>query len=102
MKNLPKKIYLDFNNPSDKDDDEVDFKEVTDITWSDCDIRGRNIGYINLDVIENIKKEIKEEIVRLEKLEKKRVDCKDYAGALRRESEREACIRIFATINSML
>ena len=48
--------------------------------------------------IELIKQQIKEEITRLEKLEKERVLCKDYSGALRREAEREACMRIFSMV----
>ena len=43
--------------------------------------------------VEFIIKEIKEEIQRVSELEEERLKCKDYAGALRRESEREAYLR---------
>ena len=45
--------------------------------------------------MEFLMQEIKEEIKRLEDLEEERLRCHDYAGALRRQSEREACLRIW-------
>lgn len=48
--------------------------------------------------IEFIKEQIKEEIERLDKLEEERLLCKDYAGALKMESKREGCLRIWQII----
>ena len=44
---------------------------------------------------EFIKKEINNEINRLEQLESERLSCEDYAGALCCKSERQACLKIW-------
>lgn len=55
MKNLPDKIYLNLGELSEEELNETDFQDLSEITWSEDDVQGKNVEYVRKDdFIENI------------------------------------------------
>jgi len=50
MKNLPDKIYLNLGDLSEEEYNELDFNDLSEVTWSDDDVQGRNVEYVRKDV----------------------------------------------------
>lgn len=50
MKNLPKKIYLNLGDLSEEEYNELDFHDLSEVTWSDDDVQSRNVEYVCKDV----------------------------------------------------
>lgn len=46
MKNIPKRIYLQIGDLTDKDDSNIDFNELSDVCWSSEKIFSTDIEYI--------------------------------------------------------
>lgn len=49
MKNLPDKIYLNLGDLSEEEYNELDFHDLSEVTWSEDDVQGRNVGYVLKD-----------------------------------------------------
>lgn len=49
MKNLPDKIYLNLGELSEEEFNETDFQNLSEVTWSEDDVQGRNIEYTRTD-----------------------------------------------------
>jgi len=46
MKNLPDKIYLNLGDLTEEEYNETDFQDLSEVTWSEDDVQGKNIEYI--------------------------------------------------------
>lgn len=51
MKNLPKKIYLNLGDLSEEEYNELDFHDLSEVTWSEDDVQGRNVEYVRTDAL---------------------------------------------------
>ena len=49
MKNLPEKIYLNLGDLTEEEYNETDFQDLSEVTWSEDDVQGRNIKYVRKD-----------------------------------------------------
>lgn len=49
MKNLPDKIYLNLGDLSEEEHNELDFHDLSQVTWSEDDVQGRNAEYVRKD-----------------------------------------------------
>lgn len=49
MKNLPDKIFLNLGDLTEEEYNETDFQELSEVTWSEDDVQGRNVEYIRKD-----------------------------------------------------
>ena len=49
MKNLPDKIYLNLGDLTEEEYKELDFHDLSDVTWSEDDVQGRNVEYVRKD-----------------------------------------------------
>lgn len=49
MKNLPDKIYLNLGDLSKEEYNELDFHDLSEVTWSEDDVQGRNVEYVLKD-----------------------------------------------------
>lgn len=49
MKNLPDKIYLNLGDLSKEEYNELDFHDLSEVTWSEEDVQGRNVEYVRLN-----------------------------------------------------
>lgn len=49
MKNLPDKIYLNLGDLTEEECNELDFKDLSEVTWSEDDVQGRNVEYVRED-----------------------------------------------------
>lgn len=49
MKNLPDKIYLNLGDLTEEEYNELDFKDLAEVTWSEDDVQGKNIEYVRKD-----------------------------------------------------
>ena len=49
MKNLPKKIYLNLGDLTEEEYNELDFHDLSEVTWSEDDVQGRNVEYVLKD-----------------------------------------------------
>lgn len=49
MKNLPDKIYLNLGELSEDELNETDFKDLSEVTWSEDYVQGMNVEYIRKD-----------------------------------------------------
>lgn len=49
MKNLPDKIYLNLGELSEEEFNETDFQNLSEVTWSEDDVQGRNVEYTRTD-----------------------------------------------------
>lgn len=50
MKNLPKKIYLNLGDLTEEEYNELDFHDLSEVTWSEDDVQGRTVEYVRKDV----------------------------------------------------
>ena len=49
MKNLPDKIFLNLGDLTEEEYNETDFQELSEVTWSEDDVQGRNVEYVRKD-----------------------------------------------------
>lgn len=49
MKNLPEKIYLNLGDLTEEEYKELDFHDLSEVTWSEDDVQGRNVEYVRKD-----------------------------------------------------
>ena len=49
MKNLPDKIYLNLGDLTEEVLNDIDFHDLSEVTWSDDDVQGRNVEYVRKD-----------------------------------------------------
>ena len=49
MKNLPDKIYLNLGDLTEEVLNDIDFHDLSEVTWSDDDVQGRNVEYVLKD-----------------------------------------------------
>ena len=49
MKNLPDKIYLNLGDLTEEEYKELDFHDLSEVTWSEDDVQGRNVEYVLKD-----------------------------------------------------
>jgi len=49
MENLPNKIYLNLGDLSEEEFNDTDFNDLSEITWSEDDVQGRNVEYVRKD-----------------------------------------------------
>ena len=47
MKNLPDKIYLNLGDLTEEEYNELDFNDLSEVTWSEDDVQGRNVEYVH-------------------------------------------------------
>lgn len=50
MKNLPKKIYLNLGDLTEEEYNELNFHDLSEVTWSEDDVQGRTVEYVRKDV----------------------------------------------------
>jgi len=53
MENLPNKIYLNLGDLSEEEFNDTDFNDLSEITWSEDDVQGRNVQYVRKKVFIN-------------------------------------------------
>jgi len=51
MENLPNKIYLNLGDLSEEEFNDTDFNDLSEITWSEDDVQGRNVEYVLKDAL---------------------------------------------------
>jgi len=51
MKKLPDKIYLNLGDLSEEEYNELDFHDLSEVTWSEDDVQGRNVEYVLKDAL---------------------------------------------------
>lgn len=56
MRNVPKKIWLNVGEEADIADTD-NFKELAEVTWSDCKINDGDIGYVRLATVQRQNRE---------------------------------------------
>ena len=57
MKNLPDKIYLNLGDLTEEEYNELDFHDLSEVTWSEDDVQGRNVEYVLKDAfVEKVEK----------------------------------------------
>ena len=49
MKNLPDKIYLNLGDLTEEEYNELDFNDLSEVTWSNDDVQCRNVEYVRKD-----------------------------------------------------
>ena len=49
MKNVPKRIFLNLGEMSEREFRETDFNELSEVTWCSDEVQGKNIEYIRKD-----------------------------------------------------
>ena len=64
MKNLPDKIFLNLGDLTEEEYNETDFQELSEVTWSEDDVQGRNVEYVRKDdFIKNAEKYLTEKFI---------------------------------------
>lgn len=51
MKNLPDKIYLNLGDLTEEEYNELDFHDLSQVTWSEEDVQGKNAEYARKDAL---------------------------------------------------
>lgn len=49
MKNLLDTIFLNLGDLTEEEYNELDFKDLSEVTWSEDDVQGRNVEYTRTD-----------------------------------------------------